>query len=221
MSESKIEVMNHYGDFHNTPTNIKYCSNCKQAFYKMGDLRKHLRVLHNKEVPMESCLMCEETFLTSKRAVHHMEAIHRNLKFRCTRTKNTSKSLCHEYFDNMQDLKTHLKSHKKPEEGMNCHICGKDFSVYAVFQRHIQSHSMEKSFSCPHCEKQFCFEIDLRKHIKKSHTLRVKCDLCDYKGGQNYELVKHMTTKHSEERNHKCNICGKAFKLNSYLERHL
>ena len=213
--DSKIEVMNHYGDSHETPSNIKYCFDCKQAFYKASDLRQHLKVLHNKEFPSESCLMCDESFPTYKKALYHMTTIHRNFMFQCP------KSYCYKLFGTILELNVHSKSHKIPDI-LKCEYCGKEFAHLenAPFQRHVQSHSMEKNLQCPHCDKQFYFEIDLNQHVNYRHDLNFLCDKCEFKTYRKSTLDNHNIIKHTEHNEHFCNVCGKSFKLLRYLENH-
>ena len=212
-NESKIEVMNHYGDSHKTPSNIKYCFECKQAFYQVTQLRQHFKILHDIDIPMETCLMCHETFPSYKKAAYHMDTVHRNFKVRC------SKYLCHKLFDTILELNNHSMTHVIPDI-LKCDQCDKEFSQNTVFQRHIKSHTMEKSFTCPHCAKQFYFEVEMRYHVNNFHNHKYICDQCDYKTYSGYRLNIHNIMKHTDKEEHICNDCGKSFKLIKYLERH-
>jgi len=211
--ESKIEVMNHFGDTHKTPSSIKYCFDCKQGFYRHMDLRKHLQVVHKREVPMESCLMCHEAFPSYKKATHHMRTIHRYFKVRCP------KYLCNQYFDTIDELNIHSKSHIAPDE-MKCPHCDKKFSQFSRFQYHVKSHSMEKNVTCPQCDHKFFFEIDLRLHIRRCHELKILCDQCDHKVSSDRDLRVHKAAKHAGEKKYKCNVCDMAFAAIEYLKRH-
>ena len=56
--------------------------------------------------------------------------------------------------------------------------------------------------------------------IQASDTEKGACSFCDYKTTQRHLLHKHIKT-HSEERPHKCHICGNAFKTVGALNNHV
>merc|ERR1719342_1514327 len=183
--------MNHYGDTHATSTNIKYCFDCKQGFFKVKDLRTHLSVVHNKDVPMESCLMCNEMFPTYKVAAYHMQKTHRNFKVICTNPI----FLCNESFDTIEELKIHSNSHIIPDV-LICPHCGENFKLHGVYLRHVKSHSMEKKLACTHCERKFFFEIELKNHIETDHFRKHQCDQCNYTAIRRYKLMNHIESVH-------------------------
>ena len=214
--DSKIELVQHYSDNHHSNSLIKFCYKCKEPFFKAVDLRKHINDLHGESLPMEKCLMCEESFKTDKRAIFHMDTVHAYLKFRCSKFLS-----CGKIFDSFIDWKLHKETHVLPDF-MTCQECGKEFSKAenAKYQRHVKSHSMEKSISCSQCEEMFYFEIELRWHITNKHDLQHKCSECDYKANYQSTLKKHFIAIHTNEKSHICAKCGMSFKRKSNLWNH-
>lgn len=50
-----------------------------------------------------------------------------------------------------------------------------------MLEQHIATHSREKHLKCPHCDKQYSLNSDLRNHIQKYHNRDSfpKCRICD------------------------------------------
>ncbi|CEP00719.1 hypothetical protein PBRA_001773 [Plasmodiophora brassicae] len=51
-----------------------------------------------------------------------------------------------------------------------CPYCPKRFQ-YCHLQDHIRSHTGEKPFVCPHCDKNFSRNSTMRRHVKRLHKL--------------------------------------------------
>ena len=79
---------------------------------------------------------------------------------------------------------------------------------------------MKRQLQCPHCEKQFNFEIELKNHVDHKHELKLLCDQCEFKTYRKYTLYKHTLIHHMDKKEHICNICGLSFKLATYLRNH-
>jgi len=43
---------------------------------------------------------------------------------------------------------------RNPKKRFTCHICKKDFGYKHVLQNHSRTHTGEKPFQCPECEKK-------------------------------------------------------------------
>ena len=48
-----------------------------------------------------------------------------------------------------------------------------------------------------------------------------KCELFDYRCGQNGDMKKHVATVHDKKKPFKCEICGYTFALKADMKRHV
>uniref|UniRef100_W8AP83 Transcription factor grauzone n=1 Tax=Ceratitis capitata TaxID=7213 RepID=W8AP83_CERCA len=104
---------------------------------------------------------------------------------------------CGKLMSDRRGLETHLQYfHGSRERIYQCDICSKSFFRREVLARHYQIHAPEeeKHIKCTQCEKTFCSEYIMRQHLKLVHL--------------------HMYSKI-------CDICGKSFRGNDALRRHL
>ena len=51
-----------------------------------------------------------------------------------------------------------------------CDICGLDVVSRAVLTNHMRSHTGEKPFRCPDCNRAFSLKGNLRRHVKTVHA---------------------------------------------------
>ena len=104
--------------------------------------------------------------------------------------------------------------------------CQKSFTVKKLLNKHLKTHSTEKSFKCDECNKGFRFKDILSQH-KRIHTKQMlfRCDAigCDQKFRQKNSLNEHKTRFHSGIKNHKCFYynCDKGFVTSQELQRHI
>ena len=77
--------------------------------------------------------------------------------------------------------------------------------------------------TCPICEKQFCHQKDMQRHVDHSHTDEEKsftCQICDKHLHYKVSLERHMREVHDGEK-HRCEKCPAAFGRGSDLEKHI
>uniref|UniRef100_A0A1Q3FAV4 Zinc finger protein 865 n=1 Tax=Culex tarsalis TaxID=7177 RepID=A0A1Q3FAV4_CULTA len=104
--------------------------------------------------------------------------------------------------------------------GQLCKICNK-YSTSLKY--HMMSHTGERPYSCPHCEKSFRTSTKLKIHVDGVHLKLRKftCEVCNKKFLDAGNLKTHMAT-HAETRKYICDYenCGKAFALPGTLRVH-
>ena len=74
----------------------------------------------------------------------------------------------------------------------------------------------EKSLECNTCHKRFHFKSELKDH-ELTHSGE-KSFVCFNKS---FNSKTHVKTVHEKKKDFKCDICGKEFVRNSYLEKHM
>ena len=79
-----------------------------------------------------------------------------------------------------------------------CGGCDFKSTLRSKFEKHFDiTHKVGKSlFSCKTCYYESIKKIDLKIHIKKSHTSSILCGQCDFEGGTKTIVKYHMNKNH-------------------------
>uniref|UniRef100_A0A182WLJ0 C2H2-type domain-containing protein n=1 Tax=Anopheles minimus TaxID=112268 RepID=A0A182WLJ0_9DIPT len=115
------------------------------------------------------------------------------------------------------------------EEGYKCDLldCGVRFRQADRLEYHRKCHAPSDSPIAIHCPE--CGSVEFRNwntlhtHLWREHEIDMElyaCHLCSFKTPVLCRLNNTHMKIHSEERNFKCAICGKAFKNNKQLRNH-
>lgn len=83
-------------------------------------------------------------------------------RFKCT--------ICQKSFKSRNNCKYHLFCDKTRSKPFQCNQCDKQFITLAHMNYHQSTHSIDKHFSCPHCQKVYSGEIALKKHMRKHQS---------------------------------------------------
>ena len=101
-----------------------------------------------------------------------------------------------------------MKTHVKPEDTYDCHICRQDFKQLLGMMEHVYVHDKCGDYTCPHCQKDFTEEYKTRKHIKQIHAKEMfHCNDCIESSPARDQSSNHVM-KHEEAKGLKCEAFG-------------
>lgn len=104
--------------------------------------------------------------------------------------------------------------------------CTKTFNRPARLTAHLRSHTNDRPFKCPDCDKTYLEEKHLRQHIKGSHSQERQyvCSECDKAFLTATRLRRHAAVHEGQDR-FRCRgydeRCTKTFRKHQTLQRHI
>lgn len=208
------------------------CALCPATILTLDHLAEHLNQVHNKKsfsdtlnliLPFKfppdannfECITCTSKYITFNALLQHMNEHYQN--FIC----NT----CGTGFANEVSLLVHSKMHETGQ--FKCRYCPEVFE----FERNRANHELKLHNNTKERTCKICNEVFINRYKKKVHNVKVHgakskvtlvpCGACGKQYSRSWELKKHVRREHLMERNHKCQLCDKAFLLKSGLQKHM
>ena len=86
------------------------------------------------------------------------------------------------------------KSNSKDEATQNniCGDCGLNFAKFINLEAHVRKeHSMNNTYSCTKCKKEYSTKENLWSHNNEEHSKRFNCDSCEESFANDQELKMH------------------------------
>lgn len=145
---------------------IYKCYVCKdRPVFKNWDHRyRHYVDVHNSELRVYKCNICEEDFITRTARYNHALKYHRKKNFIC--------DVCEEAFMTNSQLKNHAVKHSD-ERPFKCSVCTKDFNRKKALTLHMRIHNNDRRFMCQECGQAFVQGTSLKLHVKTHHPILV------------------------------------------------
>ena len=140
---------------------------------------------------------------------------------------------CLSRFSRKEARDNHIKNIHLKEQTYFCKVCGKELASKNGLESHMNSHTDQKKYKCPECEKIYNFHSNLLKHCRaKGHKfpepeaeqptkniespLTTKCTIC-HKYVLHFE--RHMNVYHC--RKFKCHKCNFTTDRKDSLDKHM
>ena len=144
----------------------------------------------------EHCEMCGKVFIGKGYLKHHIKSVHegKSLDLKCTHPG------CEEIFKNSASRSRHFYIVHHPNK-YRCETCNKSFGHKTSLQKHLVTHTGERSVPCPDCDRKFATKSVLRDHQRSAHTGEkpFACPHCPYRGSSSSLLYHHKKQVHRAE----------------------
>uniref|UniRef100_A0A9L0J1Q2 Zinc finger protein n=1 Tax=Equus asinus TaxID=9793 RepID=A0A9L0J1Q2_EQUAS len=190
------------------------CKLCGKGFAHRNVYKNHKKT-HSEERPFHSSDECKALFQTPFSLQRHLLVHNSERTFKCHH--------CDATFKRKDTLNVHVQVVHERHKKYRCELCNKAFvtpSISGTLRVHIRSHTGERPYQCPYCEKGFSRNDRLKMHIH-THTREkpYKCSECSRAFSQKRGLDEHKRT-HTREKPFQYDICDLAFSLKKMLIRH-
>lgn len=123
-------------------------------------------------------------------------------------------------------IKSHYEEHVKICTNLTCLDCDSTFSDISKLRRHQEENCSEKV--CNRCNEKFKNKQEKAEHSK---TCEWRCEFCNYKNLQNYNVKEHIKVFHKDNQNigadyyapkpFMCVICKNTYLTKASLQTHL
>ncbi|KAL7631328.1 UNVERIFIED_CONTAM: hypothetical protein RMT77_018370 [Armadillidium vulgare] len=155
---------------------------------------------------------------TSKSKHQRAEVHQQNIKK--YHVENLSCRYCNFSFKSKDELKTHLKTHKKGN--FKCAHCSYECNFKSGLKYHMLTHSNIKLYKCSDCSYKCNQKGSLKTHMFTTHTniKLFKCSDCSYECNQKEHLKMHMLT-HANVKLFKCSHCSYKCNYKGHLKTHM
>lgn len=188
------------------------CSTCAAEYNTEQEIIEHIKT-HEKWF---HCEICNKKFQRVYKYAIHLYEHSEDKIFRCP--------LCSFNTLRRTGLLQHINYTHLQQFRYYCNQCGKGFNDCAKYRDHNNEHLGIKPFVCIVCDKGFMYSRYLFTHQIRYHRPSIEgdlgsnqCQFCHKYFASSANVVKHISIKHIRnggkplEKNHLCDICGKAF----------
>ncbi|XP_034247070.1 uncharacterized protein LOC117648600 [Thrips palmi] len=198
------------------------CSICNMKFKRPWRLRTHLQQHLQPEIRPFQCDEdgCSKGYFYKNHLERHKSRSHSDLVI-LAQTMCPSEG-CNRIFKSQSGLKRHInKSHSVENLKFQCPHCDKKFSKNRQLRFHIAEHNGDPPLRCEQCNAGVFSDRDLKRHMR-THKQYV----CDVSGCDKVFSTYPAFHKHKAEHNKcfqslECAHCNKVFKKKSDLRNHV
>ena len=213
--QSSRNLKKHTKNVHKTGGREK-CPSCEKTFKNKRCLGVHRRNKHNNKTRKHKCEQCNRVFESTAKLTQHKNIVH-------VTTPPVKCPDCEKVFKLERALGEHRKNeHSDSEKPYKCNYCGKTFIYPSRLKVHEITHTDERNYICPVCNKRYHNISGLNRHIMIHNGNREKrftCTECGSAFLYTSLLERHKLT-HSKDKHFECQICNKKLSSQPSLSRH-
>ncbi|XP_035715832.1 zinc finger protein 569-like [Folsomia candida] len=200
------------------PDVVFKCGICAKTLKNPSSLSRHNYRKHNKQV----CTICSREFSGPENLKVHMSRVHTTgvrQRYPCPQ--------CDKSFLGKYAVGRHAKvEHAQSPVRFRCTLCGREFKEKQNRNRHIATHTRERTFRCEVCGHSYVDEATLKIHKRihddKSSRESFKFKYCPQRFFEFSGVRYHERTYHENRRDYQCTICNKklvtAYSLKYHVE---
>lgn len=163
----------------------KICSDCGRTFKQISHLKRHRHCVHSNKRPY-CCTHCKRTFSQASGLIRH-QLVHKKPYFLIEKCTGSD-----------QDLKSEIENPLVTQEvDVNQNVEESGQSVSETENSDLKEPdtpvvSGEHPKKCPHCDKVFTYDAQIKRHITCVHIRPYVCTICQ-KGFRQYsDLARHL-----------------------------
>ena len=128
-------------------------------------------------------------------------------------------------------MQLHVKKSHKNYKKYKFEQCNQDYSSKTNLLIHqelahpgtFKQIEGKEMIECKVCQKKFMFKENYAKHCKLMHAAKqkdTKCSICGLESFSVHYLYQHIRKAHFKETSFECEICGKVFTKERFLQIH-
>ena len=191
------------------------CNLCEKICSSLFVLNGHQRNVHDNTE--HTCHLCNKKIKGKRNLYNHFkrhEGVKSTYKYKCT--------LCTDgQFQAEETLQKHIKDCHSGIK-YKCLQCPLGFQSKKARRGHENIHHAEKTVPCGQCDQMFARKAYRKVHIKTYHTRKKEDKICTLCGEAFWDKVTFEAhgNRHTNNRLHECEICGKTFLVQSHLKSH-
>lgn len=172
---------------------------CQKAFKTYNSYYAHKRKHQSKSSAKYNCASCDKVFSSQSVLQSHVKS-HTGESFTC-HYEGCTKAYTHKQNLNMHLLTAHIQSNIT----FKCEICDRILSNSNALRVHLAKvHKAEKNINCDECDMNFASAQLLTVHKKQIHKLKAfNCKFCNYSANYQIDLNKHVERTHLNTENDK------------------
>lgn len=183
------------------------CEKCDRKFAKLYRLKQHVEISHIGEQSRKMQMICDNCGKTS---VLKKNQILFTLKI------NYKIKICYFIlfysFSSKSSILTHIRDAHLRNFSKMCDVCAKTFNCEKSFKTHCLTHTDQPRMQCNVCGSWLKSKDSLRSHLRRHTDTEHTCPYCNKVAPNRQAMANHILYVHGE-RNHKCTLCDKAFKV--------